>query len=121
MPVYRSTGITVEFAGLTGEILDINPGGEEAEEVDVTHQGSTDDWAETIPGSKDAGEVSLTMHWENDASPALGAEDTLVITHPTGGELVNCDAWVKKRRELDATFKSKIVETVTFRLTGVPD
>jgi len=120
---YVSTGIAVTFSTLSGELLDVNPGGEEAEQIDVTHQGSSNDWREFISALKDAGEVSLLLHFDPDAVvPNVGTNGTLGITWPAGATKgFSCSANLQKRREVSAGLGEKMTESLTFKLTGEPN
>jgi hypothetical protein len=74
MTAYISTGITVSFSTLSAELLDLTGSGEVADQVDVTHQASTNQWREFLSGLKDGGEYTWTLHYGGTV-PALGTQD----------------------------------------------
>jgi len=123
MAQYAATGIVVSFSTLSAELVDVNHAGEEAEQIDSTDQASTNDWRTFISALKDAGEVTLVLAFDPDATiPALGTADTLAISWPTGATNgFSCSANLSKKGEVQGTLGQKMVESITFKLTGEPD
>lgn len=123
MAQYVATGIVVAFGTLSAELVDVNHGGEEAEQIETTDQASTNDWKEFISGLKDAGEVTLVLAFDPDATiDDVGTSGTLTIDWPTGATNgFSCDANLSKKGEVSGTLGQKMVESLTFKLTGEPD
>lgn len=119
MTAYISTGITVTFSTLSGELLDLTSSGETADTVDVTHQASTNEWREYLAGLKDGGEYTWTVHC-GGTIPALATSDTLGITLPTGAGTLSVTAILSKVKGLNAPLGDKIVEELTWKVTGEP-
>lgn len=119
MTAYISTGITVSFGTLSGELLDVSASGETADQVDVTHQASTEQWREFLSGLKDGGDCTLTLHL-GGTIPATGTQDSLIITFPTGAGTWTATANKQKGKEISASLGDKIIETVGFKITGKP-
>lgn len=119
MTAYISTGITVSFSTLSGELLDYSSSGESADMVDVTHQASTEEWREYLAGLKDGGEHTWTIHC-GGTIPALATSDTLGITLPSGAGTLSASAILSKNKGLNAPLGDKIVEELTFKITGKP-
>jgi hypothetical protein len=122
MVAYIATGITVTLAGLSGDLLDVNHGGESCDMEDVTHQLSTEAWREFLSGLKDGGEVTLTIHYAAGSGPdmpAVGdAATSLAIAFPTAPAF-SADVFVSGKG-FAATLGTKIVQDVTVKITGKP-
>ena len=116
---YVSVGITCTFSTLSAKLLDLSTTGHSADSVDVTHQASTEYWREFLSGLLDSGEVTWTVH-VGGTVPEVGTSDTLVVTLPSGAGTLTAEAILTKRKELGATLGDKIVETITFKMTGKP-
>lgn len=119
MTAYISTGITVSFSTLSGELLDLSSTGETCDTEDVTHQASTNEWREFLASLKDGGEYTWTIH-AGGTVPAVATSDTLGITLPTGAGTLSVSAILTKKHQLSAPLGGKIVEEVTFKVTGEP-
>lgn len=119
MTAYISTGVTVSFSTLSAELLDLTTSGETAEQVDVTHQASTNEWREFLSGLKDGGEVTWTLHC-GGTIPALGTQSALTVTLPSGAGTLTATANLSKVKGLNAPLGDKIVEEVTFKVTTEP-
>lgn len=120
MTAYISTGITVSFSTLSGELLDINIPGESADMVDVTYQASTNEWREYLAGLKDGNEVTISLH-AGATIPAVATSGTLTITFPTGAGTFTASALLSKGRGASATLGDKITDELTFKITGEPE
>lgn len=122
MSAYKSTGIQVSFSGFSGEILDVNPGGFECETLDTTHQQSTNNWRTFMAGLKDAGEITITVHFKSGSVPAVGTDGALAINWgaAAGGGSISCNAILKKSMQVSGGHGQKLIETVTFKLSGEP-
>lgn len=121
---YVSTGITVVLGSLNAELLDVNHGGETADMEDTTHQGSTSGWREFLVGLKDGGEVTLTLHFDPDATvPDTGdADQTLTITWPSPAtKKYSATVHVSGGKNPAAALGTKMVQDVTVKITGVPN
>jgi len=120
---YVSKGIVVTFTGLTGQLIDIDTGGDTADIVDVTHQESANEWKEFKSAFKEGGDVTLLLHFDPDATaPAPGATGTLVIAWPSGStKKFSASAIVKKVAEVKASLGAKISHGITFKITGAPN
>ena len=116
---YVSTGITVSFSTLSAKLLDVAGSGETADQVDVTHQASTEQWKEFLSGLKDGGDFTLMLHIGGTV-PAVGTNDTLVITFPTGAGTFTASANLQKGKEISANLGDKISEGIGFKITGKP-
>ena len=125
MVAYIATGITVTLSGLSGELLDVDHGGESCDTEDTTHQLSTDGWREFMIGLKDGGEVTLTIAFGSGshitlASTGDGAAEAneLLITFP-GTKTLTAQAFITGH-SLGASLGTKIVQDVTVKITGKP-
>ena len=116
---YVSVEITVTFSTLSAKLLDLSTTGHTAETVDVTHQASTDQWREHLEALKDGGEVTWTVH-VGGTVPEVATNAELVVTLPTGAGTLTVMAILTKRKGLSATLGDKIVEELTWKLTGKP-
>jgi hypothetical protein len=116
---YISTGITVSFGSLTAKLLDVNTSGETADQVEVTHQTSADEYKEFLSGLKDGGDITLVLHI-GGTIPAVGTQDSLVITFPTGAGTFTATANLQKVKEISASLGERIIENVGFKITGKP-
>jgi len=119
MTAYISTGITVSFSTLSAELLDVTHSGEEADQVDVTHQTSTSEWREFLSGLKNGGSVTLTLHLGGTV-PDVATNDTLVVTFPTGAGTFTASANLQKNKGVAGNLGDKLIEEVSFKITGVP-
>jgi len=117
---YISTGITVSFGAMSGELLDVNHAGQTADAVDVTHQQSVNQWREFLAGLKDAGEITLTMHRFTGTAPTTGQQTTLSMTWPSGAGGFSCDAIASNTHGLNGPLGDKISGDLTFKLSGEP-
>jgi hypothetical protein len=118
MTAYISTGITVSFGTLSAELLDVATSGESADQVDVTHQASTNEWREFLNGLKDGGDCTLTLHLGGTV-PAI-SQDSLVVTFPTGAGTWTATANLQKRKAVSGNLGDKLIEEVGFKITGEP-
>lgn len=119
MAAYVSTGVTVTFSTLSGELLDYTASGEVAETVDVSHQASSDTYREFTTGFCDGGEHTWTIH-AGGTIPAVGTSGTLAVTLPSGAGTLSATALLTKVKGLNAPLGDKIVEELTFKVTGKP-
>lgn len=127
MGSYVSIGITATFTGddsgvLTAELLDITCDAEKTDQIDVTHQGSTDGYREFEVGLIDAQSVTLTLNFDSDnVRPAAKEKGTLVITLPfSSATLKTCTmpVNVEESRNVDAALGQKMAEQIKFKVTG---
>jgi len=122
MTSYVATGITVSLSGLSGDLLDVNHGGESCDMVDVTHQTSTEAWREFLSGLKDGGEVTLTIAYAAGSGPDMpatgSAASTLTVTFPNAPTFT-ADVFVSGKG-FTASLGTKIVQDVTVKITGKP-
>lgn len=97
-------GITVSFANLTGDLVDIDDCNYERPKVDVTHQASGD-YREYLEGAfVDQMPVVLTMAYHYLVNPVTliaSAASTLTVTFPvpsglTNGAVLSVTAFVTK-------------------------
>lgn len=120
---YVSTGITVTFAGLTAELMDVDHGGETVSVVELPNQAGGY-VTKKSSNLKNPGAVTLSLGYDpdNTAMPELGASGTLAIQWPTGTtKKFSCSAILQKRGQVAAKLGQRIVKTVVFELTGTPN
>lgn len=110
-------GITVTFAGLSGELVDVNAAEGGVDTVDVTHQASDDDAREFLAGLFDAGTITLSMHYGSGQLPARGTTGTLAVTMPTGADSLSATAILTKAT-MSAALGQKATLDVEFKITG---
>lgn len=129
MGSYVSKGISVAFTGdlsgtLTAELLDINLDAQKTDQVDVTHQASTDGFREFLSGLSDGQSITLALNFDSDnVRPAAGESGTLVVTLPfttaTKKTLtITCN--VEEVGNMDAALGAKMGESVKFKINGKP-
>ena len=119
---YVATGISVSLGTLNAYLLDVNHGGESADQVDVTYQESTSQWREFLSGLKDGGEVTLALLFDPDATyPATGSQTTLAITWPTGATYKFSATVNISGKSASAPLGDKMTSDFTVKITGVPD
>lgn len=119
---YVSTGITVTFSTLTGELLDVRESGVKTDTVDVTKQNSTTGYREFKAGLKDGGEWTISFHYDPDAViPAQGTSANLIITWPSGATNKYMATALLTGRSTAAPLGDKMMCDLTFKVTGVPD
>lgn len=93
MAKIRSFGTAITVGGnAVGSLTEINNPGMEANIIDVTNHGSSDNSKEFLGGLKDGGEVSLSGFYDySDAGQAylrnnIGASAACVITYSNGNK-----------------------------------
>lgn len=129
MGSYVSKGISVAFTGdasgtLTAELLDINLDAQKTDQVDVTHQGTTDGFRNFLSGLIDGQSITLTLNFDSDnVRPAAGESGSLVVTLPfTAATLktltIPCN--VEEVGNIDAALGEKMGESIKFKITGKP-
>ena len=119
---YVATGISVSLGTLNAYLLDVNHGGESADQVDVTHQASPDQWREFMNGLKDGGEVTLALLFDPDAAfPATGSQTTLAVTWPTGTTNKFSATVNVSGKGTSAPLGDKMTSDFTVKITGVPN
>jgi hypothetical protein len=119
---YVATGITVDFSTLTGELLDVKKSGEKADQVDVTHQISSNKWRQFKSGLLDGGEFTLTLHFDPDAIvPTMGTSGTMTVVWPNGAtKKFQATANLSGRGD-SATLGDKMTQDLTFKISGAPN
>ena len=129
MGSYVSKGISVAFTGddsgtLTAELLDITLDAQKADQVDVTHQGTTDGVRDFLSGLVDGQSITLALNFDSDnVRPAAGEAGTLVVTLPfTTATLktltIACN--VEEVGGMEAALGAKMAETIKFKITAKP-
>lgn len=129
MSSYVSVGITATFTGdnsgvLTAQLLDITKDAEKTDQVDVTHQSSTDAYREFLSGLTDGQSITLTLNFDSDnVRPAVGENGSLVITLPFSAatlKTLTMNANVEESRNIDAALGQKMAEQIKFKICGKP-
>lgn len=108
---------------LEAKLLDVDDSGEETAQVDVTDQSSADLYREFQSGLIDGGEITLKLFYDPDvARPTSGQSGTLTITWPTGvAKGYQATANIKSCGKIEARLGERIIEDVTFKITGKPN
>ncbi len=123
---YLATDVSVAIGTFNGFLDNVNVGGASADMVDMTHQASTGDWREKKSALKDGGQVTLTVHYDPDATdpPAIGdASTTLSIvwgTTPNPDKSFEATVLVQNVSVV-ANLGEKIVSDITLEITGAVD
>lgn len=119
---YVATGISVVLDTLDADLQDINLGGDTADQVDMTHQGSADNAREFLSGLVDGGEVTLTLLFDSDKTiPATGTNGlTLTVTWPTGmSNKYEATVNVQSVGDVVGTLGDKMLQSVALKVTGL--
>lgn len=129
MSGYASLGIVVAFTGddsgsLTAQLLDIMKDAEKTDQLDVTHQATSDNFRDFISGLHDGQSITLALNFDSDNTrPANGEAGDLTITLPfTGATLKVCTipVNVEEMGDIDAKLGAKMAESIKFKVTGIP-
>ncbi len=129
MGAYVSKGISVAFTGddsgtLTAELLDIVKDPIKTDQIDVTHQSTTDEIRDFLSGFSDGQSITLKLNFDSDnVRPARGEAGDLVITLPfTSATLktltIPCN--VEELGDIEANLGQKMGESIKFKITGLP-
>ena len=123
---YVATGIVVTLTGvgdsLNADLQDISIGGDTADQIDMTHQGSSDNAREFLSGLVDGGEVTLTLLFDSDKTiPAAGTNaTTLTVTFPNSdANKYSATVNVQHVGSVTGTLGDKMVQDVTVKVTGL--
>lgn len=81
-----ATGITIGWAvnGFTAHKVNVSGPDISVEDIDVTHQGSSNALEYKPADLIDNGELSFGFHFNPDTTPPVGVEDTITVTWPSG-------------------------------------
>lgn len=120
-----STGISVAFTGddsgsITAELLDVTKDAEKTDEIEVTHQGSSNLLKEFMAGLTDMGSISLLLHFNPDNTrPANGESGSLVLTLTNSGITLNTltlTGFFSELGDMDAKLGAKVSENMKFKV-----
>lgn len=125
---FISKGITMTFASLNAQILDVTFPDLKCTPVKTTHQGSTADSSGTIwetyepSGFADAGSVKFKCNYDASSVAPVGTKGSLVITIPNGSATSTqtyADAILTESSGTGA-LGQLVTGDLTFKLTGPP-
>ena len=134
MTVRVGNGTTIAFAGsgFTAEVVSMDLGTIEAEDIDTTHLGSTAPvLANDELGGKtyipaplqEPGEISLELHYNPDEVPPIGREDAITVQFPplagqATGAKIESDGYMKSI-EAGIPTNGKMTGTAKVKLSGI--
>ncbi len=104
-------------------ITNVEIGGIEVDDLDMSSMSSTNKWREFEAGMKNAGEASFDMLYEKDQVDAVmsalgGANEAWTITFTDGSTFV-CDGYLKGTA-LPVPFEDKVTQSASLKLSGEP-
>jgi hypothetical protein len=129
MGSFVSSGISVVFTGddsgtITAELVDVVKDPTKTDQVDVTHQESSDEHREFLSGLSDGQSITLLLNMDPDnVRPAEGESGSLVITFTWSGITLNtltitCN--VEEIGDIQAALGEKVTESIKFKISGKP-
>ncbi len=123
---YLATGVSVAIGTFNGFLDNVNIGGASADMVDMTHQASANDWREKKSALKDGGQVTLTVHYDPDATDPPVVGETATDMTITWGPTPNPDKSYRatclvQNVSIVANLGEKIVSDITLEVTGAPN
>jgi len=124
-----STGISVVWAGddsgtLTAELLQPSKDPDKADQIDVTHQGTSGGYRDFLSGLVDGQAVTLDLHFDTDnVRPSAGEAGDLTFTFTNTGITLNTlaiPANVEEVGGFSGSLGDKMAEAIKFKVTGAP-
>jgi hypothetical protein len=124
-------GASPEVFAELGELLEASPPSLSRATVDGTHHGSEDRYQEFISGLRDAGEVSMRIHYSDDAYTTLlahfndNASRNYRITGPSAAGVEGAgDEWAftgfLTEIPVEAPLDDRMTIQATFKVSGKP-
>ena len=114
-----AVGITITTTTFTFnyQVVDVNFGSQEVEDIDVSHQGTTTARRFKPADLRDNGDMTLSVHHNPDTIAPIGTTGTITVRWP-GGTNWGFGGYTKSYGNITGTLNEKMTADVVVKISG---